>query len=527
MSGERVREPAAAGSDEVEGVGDYDKLGFPLQLSFEELKNSESSGKSDKKAKAHFENWKTWYLAHINQIPVFETPGKPPFYLKFVQLVRGGIPEEYRSEIWQKCAGSFGKLRLERGVYKGLIDQYRSINEYNGRDSVPSFALEGFTSEEMGQLVRSKREICLDLTRTFPKHRDFRRQDSELVNKLRNILQAYSLYNQKVGYCQGMSFIAGFALLILKEEEEVFWLLSAIVEDYLRDYHTPCLAGNHVDQLILTRLIALQLPEIHSHFEKLRLNISLVTMQWFFTLFAVCCPPETTLRIWDCFFAEGRAVLFRVVINMLSMKEKEILGERDMETAFGLIRTIPSQIYDFEKLLKPCPWEANASLASSSRNSSSKFEESRENKAHLLASPSGQSRKSVGSVMKGHFRKLFKGNDEKPVPESESCAMLSDAEVEESLISPSSPPSLPHVYQYVLKRAEEILLHSDHASSSGEKIPKKFSKLFSKSKLLMNELGTDVVAELESLPTVARLVNEEVATSSPGRTRGHPEFEGV
>jgi hypothetical protein len=41
---------------------------------------------------------------------------------------------------------------------------------------------------------------------------------------LRRVLKAYSLYDQEIGYCQGMNFIAGMFLTLMSEEES-FWLL--------------------------------------------------------------------------------------------------------------------------------------------------------------------------------------------------------------------------------------------------------------------------------------------------------------
>lgn len=41
---------------------------------------------------------------------------------------------------------------------------------------------------------------------------------------------AYSVYNQEVGYCQGMSQIAAL-LLMYMDEEDAFWALSALMAD--------------------------------------------------------------------------------------------------------------------------------------------------------------------------------------------------------------------------------------------------------------------------------------------------------
>ena len=43
-------------------------------------------------------------------------------------------------------------------------------------------------------------------------------------------LQAYSVYNSEVGYCQGMSTLAGMLLMYLGEEE-TFWALNLLLTD--------------------------------------------------------------------------------------------------------------------------------------------------------------------------------------------------------------------------------------------------------------------------------------------------------
>jgi hypothetical protein len=46
-----------------------------------------------------------------------------------------------------------------------------------------------------------------------------------------NILQAFSVYNEKVGYCQSMNFIVGFILLMCGGDEvEAFWLFASLSE---------------------------------------------------------------------------------------------------------------------------------------------------------------------------------------------------------------------------------------------------------------------------------------------------------
>lgn len=50
--------------------------------------------------------------------------------------------------------------------------------------------------------------------------------------KTENILAALAVVYSDVGYCQGMSFIAGEILNVVEEEELAFWLFAALMDRY-------------------------------------------------------------------------------------------------------------------------------------------------------------------------------------------------------------------------------------------------------------------------------------------------------
>lgn len=55
--------------------------------------------------------------------------------------------------------------------------------------------------------------IELDLTRTFPENKHFNSLSSPFMVGLKNILNALSVAFPKMGYCQGLNFIAASILL--------------------------------------------------------------------------------------------------------------------------------------------------------------------------------------------------------------------------------------------------------------------------------------------------------------------------
>lgn len=66
--------------------------------------------------------------------------------------------------------------------------------------------------------------------RCFRDHECFCERYSTKQQQLFNVLVAYSCYNSELGYCQGMSSVAGVLLMYLGEEE-AFWALHTLMID--------------------------------------------------------------------------------------------------------------------------------------------------------------------------------------------------------------------------------------------------------------------------------------------------------
>ena len=73
------------------------------------------------------------------------------------------------------------------------------------------------------------RQINKDLNRTYPSNSIFK--DGRILQKLKNVLRAFSNYDNSIKYFQGMNFIVGFFLYHC-EEYIAFWLFVALIEEY-------------------------------------------------------------------------------------------------------------------------------------------------------------------------------------------------------------------------------------------------------------------------------------------------------
>ena len=65
-----------------------------------------------------------------------------------------------------------------------------------------------------------------------------------------------------LGYCQGMNFLAGLAILVTRTEEESFWILSRLVEDMCPQYYAQNLIGVQVDARVFSQLASVHVKEL-------------------------------------------------------------------------------------------------------------------------------------------------------------------------------------------------------------------------------------------------------------------------
>jgi len=73
--------------------------------------------------------------------------------------------------------------------------------------------------------------IQKDLARTFPTIEMFKETEGPGQKGVLNILRAYSVFDEEIGYCQGMSFIVGLLLMNIKNAELAFWTFVNIMVD--------------------------------------------------------------------------------------------------------------------------------------------------------------------------------------------------------------------------------------------------------------------------------------------------------
>ncbi|XP_009420344.2 uncharacterized protein LOC104000116 [Musa acuminata AAA Group] len=259
-------------------------------------------------------------------------------------LVRGGLPMALRGELWQAFVG-VGARRID-GYYSNLLG-LESMTEAKEVDAPLKADSESKPIRPLGT-EKWKGQIEKDLPRTFPGHPAL---DEDGRNALRRLLTAYARHNPSVGYCQAMNFFAGL-LLLLMPEENAFWTLMGIIDDYFDGYYSEEMIESQVDQLVLEDLVRERFPKLVNHLDYLGVQVAWVTGPWFLSIFVNMLPWESVLRVWDVLLFDGtREMLFRTALALMELYGPAIVTTKDAGDAVTLLQSLAGSTFDSSQLV--------------------------------------------------------------------------------------------------------------------------------------------------------------------------------
>ncbi|KAK8105955.1 GTPase-activating protein GYP5 [Apiospora kogelbergensis] len=244
-----------------------------------------------------------FYMALVKDYQ--QTAARLPTLLS--KKIRQGIPPPLRGVVWQSMAGARDS---------SLLEQYEKL----GGESSP---YEGIIGKDLG--------------RSFPGVDMFREPDGDGQRMLGRVLKCFSLYDQKIGYCQGLAFLVG-PLLMHMPDNQAFCVLVRLMDQYdLRSCFLPDLSGLHVRIYQFRELLRQNLPTLSAHLDDLQVDPAYVS-QWFLSFFAVTCPLPMLFRIYDVIFAEGASeTIMRVALSLMRKNDSRILACSELEDVMQLL----------------------------------------------------------------------------------------------------------------------------------------------------------------------------------------------
>ncbi|KAF2803614.1 RabGAP/TBC [Mytilinidion resinicola] len=317
------------------------------------------------------------------------------------QAIASGIPQAIRGVVWQVLAQS--KNEELEGVYKELVvrgtDKERVTmhlpgfgrGDHNGRangtgkekDSIASSAssvhsnqstpastaptgspttlgddheavakLHAKLTAEKQKKVKEETAAISKLEKAIKRDLGARTSYSKYVmanglqDGLFGLCKAYALFDEAVGYAQGMNFIV-MPLLFNMPEEEAFCLLVRLMNKYgLRDLFINGMPGLHLHLYQFERLLEDFEPALYCHLNRRGVKPDLYATQWFLTLFAYRFPLQLVLRIYDLILSEGlEGAILKFGIVLMQKNAQTLLGMRDMSALTTFLKERLFDVY--------------------------------------------------------------------------------------------------------------------------------------------------------------------------------------
>ncbi|XP_017839200.1 USP6 N-terminal-like protein isoform X1 [Drosophila busckii] len=232
----------------------------------------------------------------------------PPPHEKLHKRVYKGIPDRMRWPAWKQLLNVEQAMKTNPKVYQNMLELAK-------------------------QNATETRQIDADVNRQFRDNLAYRERYSVKQCSLFNVLNAYSIYNSELGYCQGMACVAG-VLLLYMQEEEAFWALNALITDRKYGMHGLFVEGfpkltrfiEHHD-----RILSKIMRKLHKHFIKHNVDALLYAIKWFFVVFVERVPFSLSLRVWDVFLLDGDRVILAMAVTILYLHKDELLRLKDMD----------------------------------------------------------------------------------------------------------------------------------------------------------------------------------------------------
>ncbi len=192
-------------------------------------------------------------------------------------------------------------IRYREGEHKFLKDQY----QYLSRQALAP-ALR----------VQIEKDVARTVDHEFP---------PEFLAALRTLLENVAKLRKKIGYLQGMNYIAA-ALLYHAEE----WMAFAIMDTLLVKYELGRLFQANFEFMLQAlgemNLLLLRVePTLHQHLAKNEIQPSSYGLPWYVSFFTVLAPIDFAIDIFEGIGREGLTFLHKTALAYLSSKAPALL----------------------------------------------------------------------------------------------------------------------------------------------------------------------------------------------------------
>ena len=252
--------------------------------------------------------------------------------------------EKYQSQLFQEEKDKFNldiledennnkeKDKLYFDISVKIIEIIKDDSENNNNKEK---LLKIFNDNEIKNIKDSIEYIKRDVNRTF--YNDYF-INGEGKKELKRVLETMCTVKGSVGYCQGMNFIVGAMIYLLKNEISGFYMFNCMLNSYelknLFAYNTP---DYQIRVFQLNYYVKKYINEVYNHFIYNNLSFDLLYSNWILTLFANYYDIEKLDFPWTCFIIDKWKGLIKICLIIIYELKEELI-KCNMETLTLLIK---------------------------------------------------------------------------------------------------------------------------------------------------------------------------------------------
>ena len=252
--------------------------------------------------------------------------------------------EKYQSQLFQEEKDKFNlgileeennnkeKDKLYFDISVKIIEIIKDDSENNNNKEK---LLKIFNDNEIKNIKDSIEYIKRDVNRTF--YNDYFIK-GEGKKELKRVLETMCTVKGSVGYCQGMNFIVGAMIYLLKNEISGFYMFNCMLNSYelknLFAYNTP---DYQIRVFQLNYYVKKYINEVYNHFIYNNLSFDLLYSNWILTLFANYYDIEKLDFPWTCFIIDKWKGLIKICLIIIYELKEELI-KCNMETLTLLIK---------------------------------------------------------------------------------------------------------------------------------------------------------------------------------------------
>ncbi|CAD6213273.1 unnamed protein product [Miscanthus lutarioriparius] len=126
------------------------------------------------------------------------------------------------------------------------------------------------------------------------------------ASRLVAILEAYAIYDQEIGYCQGMSDLLAPLLAVLEEDDEAFWCFAGFMRKARHNFRLDEV-GIRRQLNMVARIIKYKDFHLYRHLEMLQAEDCLFVYRMVVVMFRKELTFEQTLCLWEVMWADQAA----------------------------------------------------------------------------------------------------------------------------------------------------------------------------------------------------------------------------